>query len=1391
MISKIKKPVSILLSLIMVFSVFTIVPLSASAAVGDFVPESEYLTFTAEEAGSSVTLNVPTGNSFQYDLNGTGLTDYTLGTEITLANVGDSVRFRGRNTAFNASHHVSIVGKVACSGNVMSLRLDEDGRDQGLSYGCYNYMFMDCTGLTAAPELPETTLANRCYESMFFGCTNLTVAPELPATALATGCYSSMFAGCERLTTAPELWATTLATGCYERMFYACRSLTTAPELPATTLAPRCYSYMFAGCERLTTAPELPATELVSNCYSRMFYRCSNIKLSETQTAEYSIPYSVPSGGDGTTATDALNNMFYGTGGTFAGTPEINKTYYLYREVPKYTVTWKNEDDVLETDTDVAEGTTPTYDGETPTKDADENYTYTFAGWTPEVVAATADATYTATFTATKKPISSTDLYEGLVLDKDNTIKFIIVKSGENWRRIDLSVYLDGTLVKELYTQDVSTTEPDRYYTTTQKCIVDSYEFSYGDPVRHVLYLKSVYDVTWKNDDGTELEKDENVVVGTTPTYDGSTPEKAEDANYTYTFADWSDGTNTYAANAIPAVTADVTYTAQYTATFKGITSGDLYEGLVIDAGTPIKFMIIKSGQGWRRVDLSVYLDGTLVKELVTQSVSQTEPDRYYTTTKKCIVDSYEFSNGDPTRHVLYLKSVYDVTWKNDDGTELEKDENVVVGTTPTYNGATPYKADGADCIYTFSGWTPEVSAVTGDATYTATFTESEKPETIKDCNNKYGNFRLYSNVPIVSFSNVNDLLTGAIIPFTYGDSNTMIPVLDAKGYSYKFYDQTGTEIPAQIADSSSEPGSDYELSDDVTVYTNVINFTRPAGCTAIYIVATVPAPAPAPAKLTLHVGENGKVVMNNGTFGNATDASNIYEIHAPVNVADGYNASIANVSIGDGHTCNIVEGGSINIATGGELSFYPSADNTGVITAIPAEGYVFVGWYNGDTLYSSDAALSYQSISEDITLTAKFEGELFWKHSVTLGGDIGVNFYLNPAVLDTYTGAKTVTFSWDGNETTVDVPATATADGYKVTCNVVAAQMAHKIHAVVKADGTALAQTDDYSVQDYAETVYANPAEYDSAKPNELKSLVLSLLNYGAMAQTVFDSSLKEHPDLANKTVGDNGYEYVTADMIAAAIKDEASDLNEVATQLGAKYYTNSLIYLSKNTLRIYFTPTSYPGEIPNAGAYDGNLSGYYYYVEHANIPAAELDNQQTFNVNGTEFTFSALDYAKAVVESTKMEPEQKNLAKALYLYNMTANDYFDAAPAPVENEVISSGSIEDFSTLNVGDYIAKGVEYAADNDYKVVLTGGTYGTESRDGIVVRNGDYNFNAGEYGMGTYSYHVPQPNVFIEDYNENEKFYPAVDGVEGNAFVVVAKDDTQKIITIAGANVIQN
>ena len=130
--------------------------------------------------------------------------------------------------------------------------------------------------------------------------------------------------------TTVKSWAhPTMADYCYAYMFYGCTSLTQAPALPATTLALYCYAHMFRDCTSLTQAPALPATTLKRECYYNMFQGCTGLKLSSTQTGEYTQEYRIPSSGTGKTATNALSNMFTSTGGTFTGSPAINTTYYL------------------------------------------------------------------------------------------------------------------------------------------------------------------------------------------------------------------------------------------------------------------------------------------------------------------------------------------------------------------------------------------------------------------------------------------------------------------------------------------------------------------------------------------------------------------------------------------------------------------------------------------------------------------------------------------------------------------------------------------------------------------------------------------------------------------------------------------------------------------------------------------------------------------------------------------------------------------------------------------------------------------------------------------------------------------------------------------------------
>ena len=74
--------------------------------------------------------------------------------------------------------------------------------------------------------------------------------------------------------------------------------------------------------------------------------------------------------------------------------------------VVPYTITWKNDTGQTTDTTSVVHGEMPAHAD--PTKAADDQTFYTFAGWSPKVVAATGNATYTATFTAHKTIIGVT-----------------------------------------------------------------------------------------------------------------------------------------------------------------------------------------------------------------------------------------------------------------------------------------------------------------------------------------------------------------------------------------------------------------------------------------------------------------------------------------------------------------------------------------------------------------------------------------------------------------------------------------------------------------------------------------------------------------------------------------------------------------------------------------------------------------------------------------------------------------------------------------------------------------------------------------------------------------------------------------------------------------------
>lgn len=302
-------------------------------------PEPEPITYLTFQSENSFTLNTYNNlknwdGTLYYSTNAKTWNEWS-GTTI-LNSVDNKLYLRGTgNTVITGvlsnARWVLTGSSVECLGNIENL-LDWGtvliGNSPVMADYCYQSIFRNWTSLITTPSLPATNLTDSCYASMFYGCSSLTNTPELPATIMTSNCYSSMFYGCSSLTNTPVLPATILAHQCYSTMFYDCTSLITTPVLPATTLATNCYSSMFYGCSSLTKVPKLPAIIMTTSCYSSMFRYCSNIKVSNTQTGIYQYAWRIPTSGTGTTATNWSNSMLYDTGGTFEGTPTINKTYY-------------------------------------------------------------------------------------------------------------------------------------------------------------------------------------------------------------------------------------------------------------------------------------------------------------------------------------------------------------------------------------------------------------------------------------------------------------------------------------------------------------------------------------------------------------------------------------------------------------------------------------------------------------------------------------------------------------------------------------------------------------------------------------------------------------------------------------------------------------------------------------------------------------------------------------------------------------------------------------------------------------------------------------------------------------------------------------------------------
>ena len=309
---------------------------------------------------------------------------------------------------------------------------------------------------------------------------------------------------------------------------------------------------------------------------------------------------------------------------------------------------------------------------------------------------------------------------------------------------------------------------------------------------------------------------------------------------------------------------------------------------------------------------------------------------------------------------------------------------------------------------------------------------------------------------------------------------------------------------------------------------------------------------------------------------------------------------------------------------------------------------------------YTATAELDGNTYTDTKTAFADGIGASLVGHSISLDGDIAVNFYmeLSDSVVahrDTaYMHFTIPTGKTTTEQDTLVKDARIVESGdktyYVFKCRVAAKEMTSEIKAQM-IDGDQHGTEYTYSVKKYADYLLEHAGEREDLA--RAVPLVKAMLNYGAYSQVYFD---KNPSALANADLEEREkiLDNVTID-IADPVIGELPD--------GTTFEGATLSLKSETTLSLYFKSGEKLAFSCDGYTVEKATSADYQIARIRGIKAKHIGDILTLKINGSEaISYSPLNYCKNMLDGGTTNEKLINVVKALYFYRQAADAYFSS---------------------------------------------------------------------------------------------------------------------------------